>query len=149
LREAIMWLAIIIIFLVIEGATCELVTAWFAGGAIVAFIASFFGVNILVQVTLFIVVSILLLLLTRPIVIKYIKNKQVKTNIYSLAGEKARVISCIDNSMETGIVIINGLEWTARSTDDSIKFEKGQQVEIVEIQGVKLIVKEIKTKEEL
>jgi Membrane protein implicated in regulation of membrane protease activity len=149
MTETIIWLAIVIIFLVIEGATCELVTAWFAGGAIVAFIASFFGVNLLVQIILFIVVSIILLLLTRPILMKYIKDKQVKTNIYSLAGEKARVTSDIDNYMETGTVIINGLEWTARSVDDSVKFEKGNQVEIVEIQGVKLIVKETKTTEEI
>lgn len=141
--EGIVWLAILIIMVVIEIVTLGLTTIWFAGGALVAFIASLLGAGLPIQVVLFILVSLLLLLGTRPLAVKYFNKDRVKTNAESLIGTVGIVMQEIDNLHAQGMVQVNGQEWTARSTDDTV-IEKGKEVLIEEIRGVKLIVKEKK-----
>lgn len=137
------WLGILILMVMIEIVTLGLTTIWFAGGALVAFVASLLGAGVPLQITLFIVVSVLLLIGTRPFAVKYFNRERVKTNAESLIGEIGIVLSDIDNLRATGAVQVNGQEWTARSKDN-VLIEKGREVRIEEISGVKLMVKEIK-----
>ena len=87
-----------------------------------------------------VVVSVVLLFFTRPWAVKYLNTRTVKTNTEALVGKSARVIADINNLKSEGQVVINGLEWTARSSDDTIIFRTGDVVTVVGIEGVKLIV---------
>ena len=139
--EAIAWLILLILFILIEIATLGLTTIWFAGGALVAFIAALLGFDLLVEIILFFVISIILLVFTRPVAVRYFNTKRVATNTESLIGTRAKVIESIDNMNNVGTVLINGLEWTARSTGSKV-IPKDAIVKIVEITGVKVIVEE-------
>lgn len=139
--EGVFWLFIVIVMAVIEIITLGLTTIWFAGGALVAFIASLLHVNLLVQIIIFIVVSLVLMAMTRPIAMEYFNKGRIKTNAESLIGKVAVVQQEIDNLKAQGMVSIDGQEWTARASDDSI-IPRDTHVEIVEISGVKLMVKE-------
>ena len=139
--ETVFWLVLMIVLIIIEVATLGLSTIWFAFGALVAFIASLFGASVTLQVILFLIVSIISLLLTRPIAVKYLSKDRVKTNAEGLIGKHAIVEEDISNIKETGLVKINGLEWMARTEEDNDIIEKGSVVDIIRIDGVKLIVK--------
>ena len=105
--EPLMWLIVLAVFLVIEAITVGLTTIWFAGGALVAAIASGAGAGILVQWILFLVISLVLLIFTRPLAVRYMNKGVPKTNVNSLIGEKAVVIQKINNLEQTGQVRIN------------------------------------------
>ncbi|RDU24194.1 NfeD family protein [Anaerosacchariphilus polymeriproducens] len=137
----IYWLVFFIIFVVIEIISLGLTTIWFAGGALVGFVAALLGATLPVQIILFFAVSILLLFVTRPIAVRYLKSKKVNTNIDSLVGQTAIVTQTINNLQAQGTVSLNGQEWTARSQEDSKIIEEGKKVTIIQISGVKLIVK--------
>ena len=113
---AVMWLILLGVLLVVEIITLGLTTIWFAGGALAAFLAALAGGPLWLQIILFFAVSILLLIFTRPIAIKYMNKNVSKTNVDSLPGEKAVVIKTIDNLRGTGQAVVNGLEWSAKST---------------------------------
>ena len=138
----IVWLIILVVLILIEFATLGLTTVWFAGGALIAAIIAAFNGPLWLQIVAFIVVSLLLLIYTRPIAMKYFNVKRTKTNSESLIGKQAIVTEKIDNLQGTGTVTVSGQEWTARSQDRS-DIEEGAVVQILEIQGVKLIVKQI------
>lgn len=137
---SIYWLIAFVILVGIEVATMALTTIWFAGGAFVAFLLSLLGAGVEVQLAVFVVVSFLLLFLTRPFASRYINSNTVKTNAESLIGKEARVIDEINNDMGTGVAVVNGQEWTARAAENSDIYAAGTKVRIKEIQGVKLIV---------
>jgi membrane protein implicated in regulation of membrane protease activity len=137
----IVWLVILVVLVVIEIVTLGLTTIWFAGGALAAFIATLLRAEIWLQIVIFLVVSVVLLLGTRPIALKYFNSGRQKTNLDLLMGSMGIVIEEIDNNLSTGMVNIQGQEWTARSLNDTV-IEKNKKVMIVEIRGVKLIVKE-------
>ena len=137
------WLGILAILLVIEAITVGLTTVWFAGGAFVACIASWLGGGIVVQLLLFFGVSGVLLIFTSPLAVRYMNKGVEKTNAESLLGKRAVVIQTVNNLAQTGQVRINDIEWTARTADDGEEIPTGAVVEIEEIRGVKLIVKEL------
>ena len=132
--QPLIWLGILALLLVVEAITAGLTTIWFAGGALVAAIACYAGANLTVQILLFLCVSLVLLIFTRPLAMKYFNKQTVQTNAISQE---------IDNLAQTGQVRINDIEWTARSADDE-KIGEGTVVTIEEIRGVKLIVKQNK-----
>ena len=133
-------LAVFVLLIVIELATMGLTTIWFAGGAVAGFIASMLGANVVIQAVVFFVVSIVLLIFTRPFAVRYINSNKTKTNIDGLIGQEALVLEEINNIRETGCARLEGKEWTARSVDDTVI--PADTVVIVErIEGVKLIVK--------
>lgn len=136
----IIWLALTAVLLIIEIATLGLTTIWFAAGALFAFFAALLGMNQGIQIGVFVVVSVVLLFFTRPLAVKYLNTKTIKTNTEALVGKTARVIVDINNLKSQGQVVVNGLEWTARSSDDTVVFKIGDAVTIVGIEGVKLIV---------
>lgn len=141
---SIYWLIAFIVFVGIEIATLALTTVWFAGGAFVAFLLSLVGVNVETQLAVFVIVSFMLLFLTRPLAKKYLNQNITRTNVDSLIGRHARVTSEISNEDETGTAVVNGQEWTARALNDNDRYPAGMMVEIIRIDGVKLIVAKIK-----
>lgn len=144
MNYTIMWLVALILFIIIEIATMGLATIWFAGGAFVAVIVAAIGLPLGVQIVLFLVVSFALLYFTRPIAVKYFNRDRIKTNAESLVGKQAIVISEIDNLQGIGQVTVGGMEWTARTVENGVRLSEGSVVNIVAINGVKLIVEERK-----
>ncbi len=144
LNPTIVWLILLVLLVVAEIVTMGLTTIWFAGGAFVAVIAAIFGVPVYLQITLFLVVSVVLLYFTRPIAVRFFNKDRARTNVEGLPGSIAIVTGEIDNLFAKGQVTINGMEWSARSTDDAVKIPEGTVVTVQEVQGVKLIVKERK-----
>ena len=136
--DAILWLVAVVVLLVIEIATLGLTTIWFAGGALIAGIAAVAGAGSIVQFVIFLIVSLILLIFTRPVAVKYLNVNRTRTNAESLIGKEAVVTQTIENLKNQGQVII---EWTARTGDNETVIEKDTVVEIERIEGVKLIVK--------
>ena len=140
--NALYWLILIIVLVVLEIITLGLTTIWFAGGALVGFILSMLDAAPVIQWAAFCVVSLILLFATRPWALRYFNNqKKEKTNVDSLIGETAVVTSEISNLEGRGEAVVNGMTWTARSAEDSVKIPEGARAEILAVQGVKLIVK--------
>lgn len=137
---SIYWLIVFVVFVGIEVATMALTTIWFAGGAFIAFLLSLMGASVEVQLAVFVIASFLLLFLTRPFASRYINRNTVKTNADSLIGKKARVTEEINDDLGTGIAVIDGKEWTARTEDRSVIIPPGVMVTVNDIRGVKLIV---------
>lgn len=144
--NSLYWLIVLAILIFIEIITLGLTTIWFAGGSLVAFIVSLFYDNLLVEVILFLVVSLALLYFTRPLVLKYFNPKRTRTNYEGVIGKEALVTMTINNINAEGQVIVDGQEWSARSQLGNT-IEKGTRVKVQSIQGVKLFVT-IKKEEE-
>lgn len=139
MTNSILWLIILAILILIEILTLGLTTIWFAGGALIAFIVSLFYDNLLVEVILFLIMSMVLLYFTRPLVLKYFNPKRTKTNYEGVIGKEAMVTITIDNMNAVGQVIVDGQEWSAKSLDGNV-IGQGTRVKIHGIAGVKLIV---------
>lgn len=137
---AVYWLILFVALAGIEALTVALTTIWFAGGALAAFFCALAGAGIEAQLVVFVAVSFILLIFTRPFAIKYINRNTEKTNVESLEGKKARVTSDVDNDAGTGTAVVGGQEWTARSADPKKTFKTGEIVRIVEVRGVKLMI---------
>jgi len=133
------WVALTVIFTIIEVFTMGLTTIWFAISALVMVFLSFLRIPLVYQILIFLVISAVLLFFTRPIAIKKMKIGKVKTNVDSLAGKCALVTKKI-TEFDRGEVKINGLFWTAR-TEDGSTLTQGSKCEIVRIEGVHAIVK--------
>ena len=147
MTEVFAWLALLILLVLIELATMGLTTIWFAAGALVATIAC--GAPVLVQVILFLVVSVLMLVFTRPVAMRYFNVGRAKTNVDSVLGERGIVTGRIDTLHSCGQVTFKGMEWSARSQETEGTIEEGTVVIVKKIDGVKLIVvpDEIETEE--
>ncbi len=141
------WLAVMVIMLIIEIATLGITTIWFAGGALVAFVMAMFDVPFLVQVFVFLIVSLILLIFTRPVAVKYFNKDRARTNVESMIGRQAIVVSEVDNLQGIGRVTVGGQEWSARTTQDGIVLPVGAVVIVKNVNGVKLIVEEQKAEE--
>lgn len=138
----VVWLVVLIVTITIEVGTLGLTSIWFAGGALAALIVAVFSLPVWLQILIFFVVSLLLLVFTRPIAVKYFNKDRVRTNVESMVGRQAIVISEIDNLQGIGQVTVGGQEWSARSEDDKVNMAVGTVVVVVAVSGVKLIVRE-------
>ncbi len=135
----IIWAALVVVFLAVEALTAGLASLWFAVGALAALIAGLFGGALWLQITLFIVVSAVTLVLTRPLAKKFINSRTKRTNADRVIGQTARITERIDNIAGTGAASVGGRVWTARSAGGEV-IEEGAFVTIRSIEGVKLIV---------
>lgn len=135
------WLGLLVLFLVIEIATVGLTTIWMAGGAFTALVVNLMGLNLCWQTGAFLLVSIVLLIFTRPFAVKYINSHHEKTNYEGIIGKVVKITEKVDNLQETGTAIVNGLEWTTRTEQDGVILVPGDLAEVVSISGVKLIVR--------
>lgn len=134
------WLGLFLLAVIFEAATVDFVAIWFAVGSVPAFILAIVGAPIWLQVSTFLVITIVLISFTRPYMLKYFKTNQIKTNAQSVIGKTATV-SIVILPNEIGAVKLRGQEWSAIA---SSKIEVGTEVRILEIEGVKLIVEAIK-----
>jgi len=133
------WLITMAVFIVVEVSTVSLTCIWFALGALAALLAGLFDAPVWLQLVWFFAVSILALVITRPLVKKYINGKTQPTNADMIIGQTCVVLEPISNVSETGAVKVGGKVWTARSEDGTV-FAPGERVIAVRIEGVKLIV---------
>lgn len=135
------WLIISGICLIVECFTLGFFVFWFSIGAIFALITSLFTTNIIIQSTVFVITSTLLLLLTKPLIKKFVKTPKTKpTNVYSIIGKEGIVLETIDSINGTGKVKVNGELWSAIS-DSNI--EKNEKIKVISVNGVKLKVEKI------
>ena len=134
------WLIVAGICLVIEIATVGFLVFWFGIGALFAMITSFFTDNLIIQTVVFILSSTVLLFFTRPFVNKFSPKEKVKTNAFSIIGKKGIVTQTINPITGEGQVKIGSEVWSAKSSED-VKIEKGLAVEVLDIDGVKAIVR--------
>lgn len=139
---AFLWLAICIFAIIIEITSINLVSIWSAVGSFASMIVSLFVEEFWIQLIVFIVVTVLFLVLARPYAVKYLKKNAVKTNVDSLVGRVAIVTDSILEDSK-GVIKLGDVYWSAVTLDNSA-VDTGKKVEIVSIQGNKLIVKEIK-----
>lgn len=140
--DSICWLIIFIVLLGIEIVTLGLTTIWFCIGAIVAFIATLFGAGYIVQAVLFVAVSMVSLVITRPIAVKYLNKDRIRTNVDEVIGKTVMITRRIADAQGIGEAVLEGETWMACSAD-GMTVEAGDKAEVVKVEGVKLLVKKI------
>ncbi len=136
------WLIASGVFLIAEVFTVSFLVFWLSIGALLAMLVSFFTTNVVVQMTVFVISSGLLIFATRPLVNKLAKKDVVSTNVYSIIGKRAIVVEDIDNNTGRGQIKVDGEIWSAK-TQEQHSIPKGSEVEIESINGVKAYVKPI------
>lgn len=136
------WLAAVVVFVILEAATYQMVSTWFAIGAVGAVIAVFCGANLYVQFGVFIGISVIMIAVLRPLSMRILKRQDFKSNAEGLIGKNVLITSEVSNIKGTGEGKVNGMTWTVRSdTDEPIP--SGQTARIKRIEGVKLIAEKI------
>ncbi len=136
------WVGLIIFFAIIEGMTLGLTSIWFSFAGVIAFVLALFGVNLIVQCIVFLIFSLVFVLYTKPVAKKYLKIGQTKTNVDAVIGQRGVIVKEIE-AFNSGQVKVKGQIWTAKSPDFEI-LKCGDEVEIVGVEGVKLIVEKWK-----
>ena len=139
--ETIIWIGAIIVFGIAEAATAGLVSIWFVLGSVAGLIAAICNAKIWLQLTLFLVVSIAALIVTRPLVRRFAHPNAAPTNADRVLGGTARVTEKIDNTVPCGAVYIDGKTWSARSETGAV-IKPETLVRVVRMEGVKLFVEE-------
>ena len=137
----VFWLIVIIILCVVEGLTYGIVCIWFAGGAVAAMITSALGGAAMLQYIIFIITSTVLLIFTRPLIVRFLSSKKTSTNSDRLIGRTGIVIIDIDHNAGKGQVKVDGQIWSAKSTESAF-INEGATVDVIDIEGVKLVVSE-------
>ncbi len=140
ISTAVFWLIAMVALMAVEAAVPGLISIWFAIGALAALISAMFQAPLWLQVVWFVIVSILSLLLTRPLVKKYVNSQTTPTNADMGIGKDAVVTEEIDNLRGKGAVTLDGKIWTARMDREEQRAVPGEIVRILRIEGVKLIV---------
>lgn len=134
---AIFWIIAAVVFAIIELVTNPLICIWFCGGALVAAVLSFFVDSIWISASVFVVVSALLLVFTRPVVNKKLSPKKVATNADRIIGKKGIVIQKIDPVENKGQIKVEGQVWSAKCEE---YVDEGTAVKVASIEGVKAVV---------
>ncbi|MEE0867203.1 MAG: NfeD family protein [Clostridia bacterium] len=135
------WMVLTVLLATVEALTVQLVCIWLACGSLIAMICAALNLNITVQIVAFIIASTLLLICTRPLVKRLMKNSTEKTNVDAIIGKTAVVTDDIDNLKENGTVKLGGVIWTARSADNTV-INKDSVVTIEKVEGVKVYVRQ-------
>ena len=142
----IIWLALFVVMLVIEGAGPGLVSIWFSFGALIALLVSFIpGVAWWIELIVFVVVSVATLLALRPVVKRFYKRNNIRTNVDSFVGKRGYVIEDI-TFLKPGAIKIGDVSWTAIPVDNNEKILENEVIEVVAINGNKLVVKKVEDK---
>jgi len=135
--DTVFWVVLFIVCVVVEAVTYQMITTWFAIGAVFASVLASFEVSTTWQITAFLIVSILCLLALRPISLKCLKNKDYKSNTDALLGDRVLITENTDSLSGRGK--IRGMEWSVR-TENEEGIEAGQVAYVKRVEGVKLIV---------
>lgn len=136
------WLAAMIVFGLAEAATVNMVSIWFVGGALCALIAQLLGGGVWLQITVFLIVSGILLASLRSFVRKFVQPRKTATNSDMALGREAYLTEAADNLMETGALKLDGKVWSVRSASGEV-IPAGTLVKVVKLQGVKLYVEPV------
>lgn len=139
---SIIWLAAAAVLAGIEALTMGLSTIWFAGGAVVAAIFAYFGVSVIAQILIFLIVSGVLVIFTRPVAQKKLKVGKEKTNVDTVVGQTCLVMEDI-RPYNVGQVKLGGQIWSAIGSAESEGIKAGETVKVLRVEGVKLIVEPI------
>ena len=142
---AIVWIILAIIFALLEGITLGMLTIWFTVGSIISAVSALLGANVTMQVAIFFIVSLVLLIFTRPIFVKHLKIGKEKNVIQQIEGRIGIVTQSI-KPFSSGLARVNGVTWTAITDTPDQTIEKGAEVRIVKVEGVKLIVETAESK---
>ena len=144
----LVWLGLLILFSVGEAVSVGLTSIWFAAGALAALVCALLNGPLWLQITLFIIVSILCLLAVRPLAKRYLNGKVQPTNVDRVLGEEAQVTEDIDNIQGRGAVTIGGITWSARSQNGEA-IPTGALVKVLRIEGVKVFVEPVRDRAEV
>lgn len=144
----LVWLGLLILFAVGEAVSVGLTSIWFAAGALAALVCALLNGPLWLQITLFIIVSILCLLAVRPLAKRYLNGKVQPTNVDRILGEEAQVTEDIDNIQGRGAVTIGGITWSARSQNGEA-IPTGALVKVLRIEGVKVFVEPVRDRAEV
>lgn len=139
--ELTMWLVLVILFAVFEAVSMDLTSIWFAFGAVFGMIAALFTDSMVIQFIVFAVFTTSFIIFLKPISKKYLFKEQVKTNVDKHIGQKCIATTLI--TTDEGEAKIDGKIWSARCKNDGEQIEVGEKALVLEIQGVKLIVKKL------
>lgn len=142
-----LWLAAFVVLLVGEIISVALTSIWFAAGALAAFVLSLFCDILWVQILVFLLVSLVLLIFTKPFAEKYINRDREKTNVDAIVGRQGVITQQVNNLEASGEVSIAGQIWMARAVNDGVLIPEGTKVIVKEVRGVKLIVETEQEKE--
>ena len=137
--ESILWFVLLVVFLLAEASTVTVVSLWFAAGALAALIISFLSGPLWLQFAVFVAVSVLLLWMLRPIIRKHFKPRVTATNIDAVIGKEGMIILPVNNMMAQGKLMLDGMEWSARSSSGE-EIPENTRVRIDRVEGVKLFV---------
>ena len=137
-----LWIILAVAFLIVEFGTVSLISLWFVVGALAALAACLLGAPLWLQVLVFAVVSLVMLLLLRPFLRKFVNPHKVPTNVDALIGKEALVTEAIDNLLGVGAVKVGGIVWSARS-ESGAHIPAGTVVAVQSVEGVKAIVKPV------
>lgn len=140
------WLGVAVFFAIVEAHTWGLVSIWFAAGALMAMLAAMAEVTFFWQMLIFAVGSLVALVVTRPLVRRFVSSRTVPTNADRLLDQRAKVTERIDPRNASGAVYADGKTWSARSLSEE-PIPAGMEVRIVRIEGVKLLVEPVKSEE--
>jgi len=133
------WLGVFVVAAIFEFVTLDLVSIWFAFAAIPSFILSLFGIDPVIQIVVFVAIAVGLLGITRPIVMKYFKTNEIKTNVDSYVGSVGVVLGRITPD-KPGLVKVKSLEWSAVCSET---VEVDEHIRVLDVEGVKLIVEKV------
>ena len=134
---SIVWLILLVAFIVAEAATATLVSIWFCAGAAAALLLSAFVPNVLAQTAVFLVVSLVCLVLMRPLVRKKDAKAAVPTNADRNVGQTAEVIAAVEPA-RPGRARLSGVDWAARC---DVPLAEGQLAEVVAVEGTPLVLR--------
>lgn len=136
----LIWLGLFVILIVVELLTVGLTTIWFAAGALAGMVVNLIGADLPVQIVVFLAVSCVLLIFTRPWAMKHLNQKRTRTNYESQIGKVILITEKVDNLAQTGKSVVDGQEWTVRCRNKREVLDKGSLAKVVDISGVKLMV---------
>lgn len=142
----LMWTVLAIIFAVLEGITLGLTTIWFAVGSLAGMVMAMLGFGINVQLVAFMVSALLTFAFIRPLAKKVLKVGDTKTNVDSLIG-KTGIVHVAVTPYKAGQVKVNGQIWTAKAEQEDADIPVGEEIEVLRVDGVKLIIRPIEMKE--
>lgn len=138
------WLGVFILLLLVEAGTMALTTVWFAVGAFGAILVSLIGVPLWVEIAVFLGLSFTVLFFYRPLAVKYVNAKRVRTNVEEMVGKEGKITERVDNLSQSGRMLLKGMDWAARTESDESTIEVGTIVKVLKVEGVKLIVEQVK-----
>ena len=139
---AYVWIALAIVMVLVEITTVQLVSVWFMVGALCAALTTLFTDSIVIQLAVFVGVSLLALLVTRPLVRRLKENRvQLRTNIDRMPGEKGVMLKPVENTESVGQAKVHGKVWRVKTDNPPLK--EGDTVRVIAVDGVKLIVEKV------